>query len=229
VDVERSAERAEQSTPEAIATALAPPVGALQRSKTKRLRPDAMTFRIAYSSPTAHVPRPTRYEGYDLESAMHDFLPAGPSARIEADGYGLELQGEAFVELVEGALEVAERLAADVPPPSQDGFRFALPGLPADAHISSMSFPALGVWVPVLVFARTDDEVDVYTRTFAETAGFPVVVRQGRDRAEPVTLPRRAVIDELAGFVRRYLDDLVAAFPFIREDAAHRDWTARLP
>jgi hypothetical protein len=187
-----------------------------------------MTFRIVYASPSGSVPLPARYDGYDLQSAMHDFLPDGLSARIEADDYGLEVQRVAFVELVEGALEVAERLAADPPPPSQDGFRSALPDLPPDAHISSMSFPAFGAWVPVVVFARSDDAVDVYTRTFAETAGFPVVVREGRDRAAPVTLPRRAAIDELAGFVRRYLDDLAAAFPFIREDAAYRDWTARI-
>lgn len=49
-----------------------------------------------------------------------------------------------------------------------------------------------------------------------------------RDRADPVVVPTRAVIDELRAFLTAYLDDLVAAFPFIEADEKYRLYRRRI-
>jgi len=45
---------------------------------------------------------------------------------------------------------------------------------------------------------------------------------------DPVIVPRLAVLEELRGFVARYLDDLVEAMPFIADDDKYREYRRRM-
>lgn len=187
-----------------------------------------MSFRILYSNPGAPVAVPEPYEGYDIESAFNDYLPEGLLAVVDADGYGLELRGVGVIELFSGALDVAEHLTAPPGSGSEERTREFIPDIPPTATLVSMTFPSYMYSMPTIIFAADGADVLIYTRTYGETAGYPLVVLAGRDRDAPVHESRAAVVAELRAFLQRYLDDVGAAFPFIREHRSYGDLAGRL-
>jgi hypothetical protein len=86
-----------------------------------------MGFRIEYDNTVAEVPQPERYAGYSLESAYYDYDPAALSAVVKLDGYALGLNGTGFIELVLGALPLAEHLRAGPRADSEESLRSQLP------------------------------------------------------------------------------------------------------
>jgi hypothetical protein len=184
-------------------------------------------FRINYASSRAPVPKPTRYEGYDLESAFYDYMPKGLGATIEIDGYSLRLSDNKFVEFVRSCLPLAEQLQ-ELPPETAKQLRKYFPALPAEFKIYSWLFADFMQWLPIIVFATDGKMTWLYTRTLDESKGHPLVVLPGRDRVEPVKVPRSAVLKEIRSFLTRYLEDLSSALPFIRSDAIYKNYQARI-
>lgn len=188
-----------------------------------------MGFRIVYTNPQTPVPLPERYEGYDLESAFYDYVPAGIGATVELDGYALDLRmpPRMFIGLVRQALPLAEQLSA-LPPDVADNERRSIPQLPPGTRVYGWLFADFMYLMPAIIFATDGESVWIFTRTVDESEGLPLIVLPERDREEPVLVPRTAVIEEIRAFLTRYLDDLVAAFPFLREDEVYRDWRRRI-
>lgn len=188
-----------------------------------------MGFRIVYTNPRTPVPLPERYEGYDLESALYDYLPTGIGATIELDGYALELRMPArkFIDFVRQSLPLAEKLST-LPPDTGDHDRQLMPELPPGTRVYSWLFADFMYRMPAIIFATDGETAWIFTRTLDESEGHPLIVWEERDRAEPVLMPRTAVIEEIQVFLTRYLDDLVATFPFLREDKMYHDWRRRI-
>jgi len=187
-----------------------------------------MPFEIDYVNGGVRVPLPDVHEGYDLESAYHDYDPAALSATVTVDGYALPLQSTGFVELVRAVLPLAEDLRAGPRAGSEDEYRKQLPEVPRHARIHTWTFPYYMTQLPVLVFAADGPGVSIYTRTLETSREPRLVVQPGRDREAPVEVAREDVIAELRGFLSRYLDDVASAFPFIVDDPMYQDHVRRL-
>jgi hypothetical protein len=184
-------------------------------------------FRIVYENPRAPVAAPEPYEGYDVESAFYDHLPSGARATIAIDGYALELTGVKLVDLVRQSLPLAEKLST-LPADSSGELRQDIPDLPPDAKAYMLMFADFMFSFPYIVFARQGAVTRIYTRTASEEQPSRLVVLPERDRADPVVVPTQAVIDEIRSFLTRYLDDVVAAFPFIAADEKYRSYRERI-
>jgi hypothetical protein len=188
-----------------------------------------MSFRIVYINPRTPVPEPERFETYSLKSALYDYRPKGIGAKLEIDGYSLDLRTPdlKFVDLVRNCLPLAEQLNT-LPPDHWQNIRKYIPDLPEGFRVYEWLFVDFYAWLPKILFATDGTVVRIYTRTLAETAGNPLIVWEERDRAEPVIVPRREVIEEIRSFLTQYLDDLSSAFTFILEDEMYLDWRKRL-
>jgi hypothetical protein len=146
-----------------------------------------------------------------------------------APGYRLDLTGIKVVSFVTDALVLAEKLHAM--PAAYDesaAVRPSILDLPA-GHAYCVSFPDFLAWLPVRVFACDGDDVVIYTRTSSETERGRLIVWPGRpDRAEPIRLSRRALIERIADVLTSYLDDLASAFAFLEADPLYRDFRRRV-
>jgi hypothetical protein len=180
-----------------------------------------LSFRIAYHG----APAPQRHATHALRSAMYDHADAGPSATVKIDGYALVLRGTGLIELVDGALDVAEHLHSPGAGESEEGFRELLPAIPPRSRVHSITFPYYMHRIPTIVFAADGDSVWIYTRTYEAAT---LVVDPGRDRAEPIEVARGPVLAELRSFLERYFSDLGAALPLVREDDSYREHVQRI-
>ena len=118
-------------------------------------RPVNQGFHINYVSSRASVPKPERYEGYDLESAFYDYMPKGLEATIEIEGYVLPLSDNRLVELVRSCLPLAEQLQK-LPPETASPLRKQFPALPTGFKLYSWLFADFMQWIPVIVFANDE-------------------------------------------------------------------------
>ena len=82
--------------------------------------------------------------------------------------------------------------------------------MPADARLHSWLFGSYLLELPVLVFAIDGPVTRVFTRSRAERDGWPLVVLDGRDRAEPMEVPTAELIAELERFLKRIDRDAAA-------------------
>jgi hypothetical protein len=188
---------------------------------------ERMGFKINYENPHNPVPAPETYEGYDLESAFYDYAPSGARATIAINGYELEMTELKLVSLVRASLPLAESLST-LPSDDWPQLRKCLPHLPQEVKIYHLIFPDFILWLPVIVFASDGETIRIYTRTWAEGTEGKLIVWEERDRAEPVEVPHRAVINEIRSFLVRYLDDLTTAYPFIRADEKYEEYQERI-
>jgi hypothetical protein len=183
-------------------------------------------FRIEYENAHLAVSEPEFYEGYDVVSAHYDYLVAGPSATIAIGDYSLELAGLLFVNWIRESLPLAERIATSTPddwPP----LRETLPALPPGARVHFWIAADIPSHAPILVFVVDGDRVLIYTRSSANVSG-PRLMLLERDREAPYVVARTAVVATVAECITRYLDDLVAAFPFLLQDEAYQSQRHRL-
>jgi hypothetical protein len=158
-----------------------------------------MSLRVVYRSP-ADTPAPAT----DATDALYALADAGATAEIELDGYRLPLDGTGLAELHRQSERLLHVLATGEPALGDDALRAELPDVPADAVLHSWLFASYMRELPVVVFAIDGDATAVYTRTRAETDGWPLVVLEGRDLADPITVPTRQV----AGTVQGFLDQI---------------------
>jgi hypothetical protein len=64
--------------------------------------------------------------------------------------------------------------------------------------------------LPVVVFAIDGPLTTVFTRTRDETPGWPLIVLDGRDRREPVSVATDALAAEVRHFLDRVTEDVRA-------------------
>lgn len=183
-------------------------------------------FRICYINRHAAVQQPETYEGYDLVSAFYDYQPAGPAATIWIGTYSLQADERIFLNWVRQCLPLAEALASGQVNPA-GRLRQDLTDLPANAVLYSWIVADAPVDTPILLFASCDGVARIYTRTDAGVPG-PRLRIAAWDLPDPVLLPLAAIIGEITAFLTKYLDDLLAAFPFIAADDVYLEHRRRI-
>jgi hypothetical protein len=137
----------------------------------------------------------------DETDALYALADAGASADIEIDGYRLPLDGTGLAELHCQSERLLDVLRTGEPALGDDLLRDELPGVPAGAVLHSWLFSSYMLDLPILVFAIDGPVTTVFTRTRAETAGWPLVVLEGRDLSEPITVPTSELVDAVRGFL----------------------------
>ncbi|HUP60691.1 MAG TPA: hypothetical protein VNA69_09770 [Thermoanaerobaculia bacterium] len=175
-----------------------------------------MDFRIEYAAPSKPIGEPERYEGYDADSALYAFVRAGAEATMVVGPTRLPMRDVNFVDLVHSSLEIGEQLAACAPSTFEE-VRARMPELPPDTRIYAWYVVDYVDEIPLIIFATDAETVRIYTRTYMG-ANRDVLSVGERDRVEPVTEPRDAVVAEIHSFLSRVFDDLAAAFPFLADD-----------
>jgi hypothetical protein len=155
-----------------------------------------MSLRLVYRPP-GETPAPAA----DATEALYALADAGASAEIEIDGYRLPLDGTGLAELHRQSERLLEVLHTGEPALGDDALRAELPGVPADAVLHSWLFSSYMRELPVVVFAIDGAATSVFTRTRAETDGWPLVVLDGRDLADPVSVPTAELGDAVRGFL----------------------------
>jgi hypothetical protein len=183
-------------------------------------------FSIEYRNPHHPVSKPDIFEGYDVVSAHYDYLASGASATIAIGEYSLELTGLVFVNWIRESLQLAEGIATSAPdywPP----LREMLPALPPGASVHFWIAADIPLHAPLLVFVVDGDRVLIYTRSSASVGG-PILMLLERDREAAYVVPRTAVVTTIAECISKYLDDLVAAFPFLLDDEVYQSQRQRL-
>jgi hypothetical protein len=158
-----------------------------------------VSLRLVYRAPRG-TPAPVA----DETGALYALADAGASADIEIDGYRLPLDGTGLAELHRQSERLLDVLRTGSPALGDDSLRDELPGVPAGAVLHSWLFSSYMRDLPVLVFAIDGPDTTLFTRTRAETAGWPLVVLEGRDLSDPVTVPTAELVDA----VRRFLDEV---------------------
>ena len=73
----------------------------------------------------------------------------------------------------------------------------------------------------MLVFVVDGEHVLIYTRSSASVGGPKLLLLEG-DREAPCTVEKRAVVEVITACIALYLDDLVAAFPFLLDDEVYQ-------
>jgi hypothetical protein len=168
-----------------------------------------VSIRLVYAAPRK-TPAPVA----DETDALYALADAGASADIEVDGYRLPLDGTGLAELHRQLERLLGVLRTGEPVLGDDSLRDELPGIPAGAVLHSWLFSSYMRDLPVLVFAIDGPVTTVFTRTRAETAGWPLVVLEGRDLSEPVTVATAELVESAHGFldeVARDVADLLGA------------------
>ena len=188
----------------------------------------AMDFRIEYDGPREALPPPELYDGYDADSAFYDFIDTGVRAMVVLGPTRLELTRVLFVDFLRSILAIGESLLALPAERSEEELHELLPEVPAAAKIYSWLAADWMMWIPLVIFATDGAAVWIYSRTRSEEEGYPLIVKEGRDRAEPVIAPRPAVAAEIHAFLTRVFDDLAATLPFITSDALYRRYRERI-
>jgi hypothetical protein len=188
---------------------------------------DKPGFRILYENDKRAVTEPVRYEDYDIVPAMYDYQPAGPRATIRMDGYALELTDLRFINWARESLPLAERIAGLLDSGSSPELRRFFPDLPTEAKIYHWIVADAMMRAPVLVFAATEADVWIYSRTADDVTGLELILSEWNVR-EPVVTPRRQVIQEIRDFLERYLDDVSDAFPFLRTAEEYPRYRSRI-
>jgi hypothetical protein len=151
-------------------------------------------------------PREPAVPAASEDEALYALSDAGATAAVELDGYRLPVDGTGLAELHRQVVRLLGVLRSGEPEPGDDDLRAELPGIAPGATLHSWIFASYMLDLPVLVFAIDGPETSVFTRTRAESSGWPLVVLDGRDLAEPV----RVRTDELAAEAQRFLDRVAA-------------------
>jgi hypothetical protein len=150
-----------------------------------------VSFRLRFSAPQRAI------ESMDL----YGVAEAGATARIELDGYALDLDGTGVVELARGCESLLAILQGGAPAPADEELRAELPGAPAGAAFHQWLFSSFMYRMPVLIFAITPQTTWIATRTHEETEGWPLIALEGRDLAEPVVVPTAEVEAQARGYL----------------------------
>jgi hypothetical protein len=182
-----------------------------------------MSFRIEYANPNPRLrPPEDRASHYDLVDAIYDYRPEGISATVIIGPYRLKNgTGRLFSGFVTGAQDLADGLKGMRPSPPGDDTG-VLPGLPEAFQIYNLLLPEWMEDLPNILFASDGTAVWIYTRSSVRDDDAAIL--PGRDLVDPVITTRAAVLTELADFLTRYLDDLVASFTFLEKDAVYKEW-----
>lgn len=154
-------------------------------------------FALRYCGPPA---APARLPAA-LEDALYDLGDAGARAVLEIGDYRLELDGRALVTTIRACRALVAALASGVTSEQDERLRAALPGVAPGAHLHSWLVSDDLQWLPVIVFATTEGETCVVTRTHAEAEGWPLVVLEGRDRVEPTCVATTDVVAQAQSFI----------------------------
>ncbi len=185
-------------------------------------------FHIHYESPSLPLPEPDIPEDYDFGDAFADHVDCGACATLIIGADELRMTGGKFMDLFDSSVLMAEALRS-LPAEEPGGFRDASLNLPSEMKVYSWLFSHFVMWLPVIVFATDGAEVRVYTRIRNEDRRGPrLIILPHWGHEDPVIVPRLAVLEELRGFVARYLDDLVEAMPFIADDDKYREYRRRM-
>lgn len=184
-------------------------------------------FRIFYKNPKKPVPQPELFEGYNLESALDDYLPCGAEARISIGSYVLEMTGIKFLDLVHSCLPLAEQLFKLSDNESNE-IRESIPGLSPEVKIYYWLFGDFILWLPIIVFATDGMTVKIYTRTISEADGRSLIILPERDFSGPVAASHSAVAEEILTFLTHFLNDLVDAFPFLARDDKYQTYRNKI-
>lgn len=166
-----------------------------------------MTLHVRYE-PAAALPAGT---APDAEAALYALADAGAAAAVELDGYALPVSGAGLAELHRQAERLLAVLEGGEPALGDDDLRAELPGVPAGAVLHSWLFASYMAQLPVVVFAIDGPVTTIFTRTRDETPGWPLVVLEGRDRPEPVSVATEALTAEVRRFLGRVAQDVRAA------------------
>ena len=177
-------------------------------------------FRVEYRNPHLVAPTPDLYEDYDVISAFYDYEPAGPALTLHVCEYTLEFDGRLLIDWIRSSLRLAVRIHANAPD-DWAGLRESLPELPAGTHVYFWIASDIAYQPPVLVFAVDGERVLIYTRSSASVGGPKLLVLEG-DREAPCIVRRQAVLEAITSCITLYLDDLVAAFPFLLDDEMYQ-------
>jgi hypothetical protein len=163
-----------------------------------------VTLRLRYEPPAELPAAP------DAGDALYALADAGAAAVIELDGYALPVDGTGLAELHRQAERLLGVLDGGEPAPGDDDLRAELPGVPPDAVLHSWLFASYMAQLPVVVFAIDGPLTTVFTRTRDETPGWPLIVLDGRDRREPVSVATDALAAEVRHFLDRVTEDVRA-------------------
>jgi hypothetical protein len=183
-------------------------------------------LRIDYRNPHLVVPQADLYEDYDVVSAYYDYEPAGPAVTIRICDYTIELEGRLLIDWMRSSLELLERMMAAAPD-DWPGLRETLPELPSGALVYFWIASDIGYQPPVLVFVVDGKRVLIYTRRSASVGGPKLILLKG-DREAPYIVDLAAVLTAIATCLSLYLDDLVAAFPFLLKDEVYQSHRKRI-
>jgi hypothetical protein len=150
-----------------------------------------VSFKLSFDAPPRAAP----------SADLYDLAEAGAAARIELDGYELPLDGTGVVELAKGCRSLLAIIEGGEPAPADEELRPELPHAPTDAVLHQWLFSSFMLRIPVLIFAVTPETTWIATRTHEEAEGWPLVVLEGRDLADPVTVPTADVETEARGYL----------------------------
>jgi hypothetical protein len=183
-------------------------------------------FQIEYRNPHLAVPQPDLFEDYDVVSAFYDYQPSAPTVTLSICDYRFELDGRLLIDWMRSSLKLAERMMAGA---SDDwpSVRDTLPELPPGARVYCWIASDIANLTPVVVFVVDGDRVLVYTRRSANEDGPKLVLLAG-DREAPCIVDRAAVVKTIAVCLARYLDDLIASFPFLLNDEGYQSQRRRI-
>ncbi|WP_263352939.1 hypothetical protein [Acidicapsa acidisoli] len=183
-------------------------------------------FQIDYRNPHLAVPQPDLYEDYDVVSAYYDYEPAGPAVTLRICDYNLDLNGRLLIDWMCSSLKLAERMMAGAPD-DWPSLRETFPKSPPNARLYSWIASDIAYQPPALVFVVDGERVMVYTRSSASVSGPKLVLLEG-DREAPCIVDLATVLTAIATCLSLYLDDLVAAFPFLLEDEVYKSQRNRI-
>lgn len=188
---------------------------------------DNPSFRIVYENSKHPVVEPLRYEDYDIVPALYDYQSAGPRVTIQMRNYSLELTDLRFIDWARESLPLAERIEGLVDDGAWPELRRFFPELPPEAKIYHWIVADAMRRAPVLVFAATEKDVWIYSRTADDVTGLELILGEW-DVLEPVVTNRRQIIEEICDFLRHYLDDVALAFPFLRSAEGYQMYRSRI-
>ncbi len=185
-------------------------------------------FHIRYENPSLPIPEFEIPEDFEFEDAFAEHLEHGINGTLIVGTDELRFTGVKFMDFFYSTLKLVEQLSS-LPDEAPGVVLGSLPELPFAAKIYSWIFGHFVMWLPVIVFATDGAEVRVYTRIWNEDRRGPrLIILPDWGHDDPVIVPLLAVLEELRGFVVRYLDDLVEAMPFIAGDEKYQEYRRRL-
>jgi hypothetical protein len=180
-----------------------------------------MSFRIVFENPSPRTEPPSeRFDGYDLNAALYDYVHEGVRVGLVLDDVPwATLEGYLAAYVVRELFKIADRLLSL--PTSEDEaafFRAHTSSLPEGWRVYQL---VIADWdpMPLLAFATDGAGARIYQRNGDEGGGAG---------PSPLETSRQHVLDEIRGFLPRYLDDLIASFPFLSDDAIYIYWRERL-